>query len=208
MIGVAVSTHRRPDTLAASLSQWAHKMPDALVVVHDIHGEGIARTKNRSLSILMDSGCDSLFLADDDIHPLVDNWWEPFVEDPLPHLMHCWGRNRLINDDEHYATWTHPRGVLLYVERHVVERVGGMRTEFGRWGGEHVEWSRRIHDTGFTPHPFISLSSQGRQQWHCEDYRRTTPSTVGPEERAASADLRRSLMVKYQGSTDFVPFRN
>lgn len=207
MIGVAVSTHARPRVLSLALAQWAKHMPDVLVVMHDVDGQGVAVTKNRGLAALMDAGCDHLFLADDDVWPVAAAWAEPYVSDAEPHLMHCWGKRRLIADDGHYTTWSHPRGVLLYAHRTVVEAVGGMRTDFGRWGGEHVEWSRRIHAAGLTANRYADLSAARRGVWHAEDYTRATPSTVSQAEREASAPLRHELYRRFAGSTDFVPYR-
>lgn len=207
MIGVAISTHARPRVLTRALAEWAKHVPDVLIVNHDVAGAGVAATKNRGIAALMDAGCEHLFLADDDVWPVTPQWARPYVDDPQPHLMHCWGRSRLLVDDGHYTTWRHPRGVLLYAHRSVVETVGGMRLEFGRWGGEHVEWSRRIHAAGLTAHRYADLSVARRRIWHAEDYTRATPSTVGQAEREASAPLRRELYEKYSGSTEFVEYR-
>ena len=206
MIGVAVSTHARPHILAQSLAGWAHVMPDVLVVTHDVTGEGVAATKNRGIAALMDAGCEHLFLVDDDMHPIAPDALTRYADDPQPHLMHCWGKSRLISDDGHYTTWAHPRGVMLYAHRSVVEAVGGMRTEFGRWGGEHVDWSRRIHAAGLTTHRYADLSV-GARLWHCEDYTRRTASTVSAAEREASKARRHALYEQYRDSADFVPYR-
>lgn len=207
MIGVAISTHRRPHVLAQSLAGWAHAMPDLLVVTHDVTGEGVAATKNRGIAALMDAGVEHLFLADDDMWPTSPDALTRYADDPEPHLMHCWGKRRLIADDGHYTTWTHPRGVLLYAHRSVVEAVGGMRTEFGRWGGEHVDWSRRIHAAGLTRHRYADLSVATSGLWHCEDYTRRTPSTVTQAEREASRDHRHALYERYRDVVGFVPYR-
>jgi len=208
-VGVAISTHRRPVLLSASLSHWARAMPDVLVVVNDHAGQGVAATKNRGIRSLMDAGCDHLFLADDDCWPVSAGWARLYCDDPEPHLMHCWGRNRLLTNDGHYTTWSWPRGVLLYAERRVIDRVGGMREEFGRWGGEHGEWSQRIHRAGLTRYEFADLTAAASNTWHCEDY---TPqgrkaSTVSRAERAALDPLQKELFERYKDSTDFVEFR-
>jgi hypothetical protein len=207
MIGVAISTHQRPGVLARALQGWAAAMPDVLVVNHDVGGDGVAATKNRGLAALMDAGCEHLFLADDDVWPVNAAWAEPYVSDTEPHLMHCWGKSRLIADDGHYTTWKHPRGVLLYVERRVVAAVGGMRLDFGRWGGEHVDWSRRIHAAGLTRHRYADLTAARAGIWHAEDYTRAVPSTVGEAERAALAPRRHELHRLFDGATDFVDYR-
>lgn len=205
MIGVAISTHRRPHILAEALRHWAKHMPDILVVTHDTAGDGVATTKNRGIAALMDTGCEHLFLADDDVWPVAPQWWQPYVSDPQPHLMHCWGRRRLITDDGHYTVWSWPRGVILYTERRVIDKVGGMRPEFGRWGGEHAEWSKRIHNTGLTTHRFADLTACRRGVWHCEDYKRSTPSSVSQDVRDQST--RHELYRRFAGSTDFVDYR-
>src|SRR5438046_2414173 len=114
-IGVAISTHKRPATLARALQNWARVMPDILVVTHDIDGQGVAATKNRGIAALMDAGCDHLFLADDDLWPATTpshspDWATPYITDDEPHLMHCWGKSRLVDDDGHHTIWSWPRG--------------------------------------------------------------------------------------------------
>lgn len=213
-VGVAISTHKRPATLARALSFWAlHSEPiDELVVIHDRAGDGVAATKNRGIAALMDLGCEHHFYADDDVWPITPNWARPYVKDPEPHLQHIWGKTnpaRFIADDGHYTTWTWPRGPLLYVERRVIERVGGMRTEFGRWGGEHREWTCRIHNAGLTTHLYadLSIAKPKNQFWYCTDYTREVPSTVSEAERAGLRERRHALYAKYRGSDEFVEYR-
>ena len=206
MIGVAISTHARPRVLRRALAEWALHMPDVLVVTHDVHGDGVAATKNRGITALMDAGCQHIFLADDDCWPITDDWAAPYVNDDSVHLMHCWGKSRLLSDDGHYTTWKHPRGVLLYAERRVIETVGGMRTEFGRWGGEHVEWSRRIHAAGLTTHRYADLSAARHGIWHALDYTRSAPSTVTNAEREASEANRHEMYRRFRGSAEFVEY--
>src|SRR5699024_10714450 len=87
-----------------------------------------------------------------------DDWWEPYVDSPEPHLMAMWdtpdGSTKrqlevLYKDDQHIA-YHQTRGYLLYVERRVLDRVGGMDPAFGKWGWEHASWSDRIHAAGLT----------------------------------------------------------
>jgi hypothetical protein len=194
--------------LAHSLAAWAEYVPDILVVCHDINGDGVAATKNRGIAALMDADIEHLFLADDDMYPVHRKALKLYTQDPALHLMHCWGRSRLLTDDGHYTTWTHPRGVLLYVHRTVIDHIGGMRLDFGpRGGGEHVEFSRRIHNAGFTEHRYMDISAAQQGLWHCEDYTRAVRSTVGPKALHDSAEHRHAMYKKFEGSTDFVPYR-
>ena len=210
-IGVAISTHRRPAVLAKALAGWAAAdMPNILVVTHDIAGDGVAATKNRGIAALMDAGVEHLFLADDDVWPLRAKWWQPYTHSTQPHLMHCWGQSRFFgnNPDLGVTQWSWPRGVLLYARRKVIQTVGGMRPEFGQWGGEHAEWSRRIHNAGFTAFPFQDATAARYGVWHCEDYKRTTPSSVPARVRDNVDNTRRrhALYDLYRDSTDFVPY--
>ena len=212
MIGLAISTHRRPAVLAKALAGWAAaEVPDLLVVTHDVNGDGVAATKNRGIAALMaDPRIEHLFLADDDIWPVRSHWWAPYVRSGQPHLMHVWGKRRFIREDPELglSEWTWPRGVLLYVTREVVDRVGGMRTEFHQ-AGEHAEWSRRIYSCGFTRAPFQDALAAKSGIWHCLDYTRAVPSSL-PAQRYSPEDTQRrhELYDRFRGSTDFVEYRN
>jgi hypothetical protein len=199
--------------LAESLQGWAAHLGgvDELVVIHDRHGAGVAASKNRSIAALMDLGCEHLVLADDDVHPIRDEWWRPYVDNSQPHLAHCWGKSRFLCADEETGTtvWNWPRGVMLYVERRVVEKVGGMRTEFGVWGGEHAEWSRRMFNAGLTRAPFADAAAARHGIWYCADYTRKVASSVPKSLRDDPARIthRHNLYKLYRDSTDFVPYR-
>jgi glycosyltransferase involved in cell wall biosynthesis len=226
-LGVAITTHNRRAVFLRTLVAWQRHMPTGcpLVVVDDgsdtpvpeIPGvkvirhdkpQGVAAAKNASITALVDLGVENHFYSDDDCHPITDDWWQIYVDDPEPALCHCWGTSRLINDDGHYTTWTHPRGVMLYCHRTVIDTVGGMRLDFGpKGGGEHVEWSRRIHNAGFTTHRYQDLTAARHGIWHCEDYTRATPSTIGSQQLEATAQHRHEVYAKYRGNTDWVDYR-
>ncbi|OHU67410.1 hypothetical protein BKG87_22210 [Mycobacteroides chelonae] len=136
-----------------------HRVPSMSVVRHP-QPRGIAVAKNRCIAELMDLWCDHLFLADDDVWPTTDEWWKPYIESPEPHLSFQWpsgGRHSVTHQDEQHFAIGFPRGVLLYAERRVIDTVGGMDTGYGAHGGEHVDWSQRIHDAGLTRWPFADV---------------------------------------------------
>lgn len=222
-VGVAITTTPgRAHFLEQALAAWGNvKGVDLLHVNVDHDRQGVAASKNACLAALMDwrgpSGekVDHLFLLDDDTWPAVADPLTPYIDDELPHLMFCWGRSRRLADNGTHTTWRHPRGVMLYVEREVVEDVGGMRTEFGRGGSEHVEWSRRIHQAGWTPSPYTDLTISPTL-WHAEDMGRPGESSndLAARRRAHSSlggyepwQVRAALMDKYDGDTEFVEYR-
>ncbi|MBH3296751.1 glycosyltransferase family 2 protein [Serratia marcescens] len=177
-IGIAISTHQRPEVLARAISQHLkHLPPGALVVVVDDgskpaaavpdgiklfrHEEsrGIVATKNSSLEALISAGCEHLFLWDDDAWPIADGWHLPYIASPEPHLAYQFldlaGPRKLQDlavlhaDDEHVA-YTGQRGVMLYYHRSAIEKVGGFDPVYGRGMYEHSDLALRIHNAGFT----------------------------------------------------------
>lgn len=218
-IGVAVTTHNRPEVRSRCVAGWRRHLPEdtTFVVVDDASdppaeatfrfetNAGVARAKNKSIELLMDAGVDHLFLADDDCWPSIDDWWRPYTDSDAPHLMHLRPQQPHWSDGQVWAS-RNPNGCLLYVRRPVVDRVGGMRLDFGLWGSEHGEWSRRIHNAGFTSHPFLDVVGSDRV-WCSLDFRKQVVSTLTQAEKNATWALRKRLRNKYAHSTDFVPYR-
>lgn len=210
MLGIAVATHNRRDVFNQAIQQWLKHRPDNCVIVvvddgstepvpnipgvtvirHD-YAKGIAAAKNRCIAELIDAGCDHLVLADDDAWPITNDWWKPYVESPEPHLSYQWAKGyrcrQTGGDDKHWSI-SFPRGVLLYVERRVIDVVGGMDTAYGAHGGEHVEWSQRIHDAGFTQWPFADVRGS-----HDLFYSRDQREGNGPGSSRFTVPERRSM---------------
>lgn len=219
LFAVAMSTHNRPDVRNEAITEWRARLPgdvpfflvdDASDVPADgadfrfEKNVGIATTKNKCIELCMDTGADHIFLTDDDAWPCHPDWWVPYVTSPFPHLMYLKGleHRRVWQAGGHWAG-PKARGGVLYFQRKAIDRVGGMRTEFPRWGDEHVELSRRIHNAGLTPYPFMDVVASNRL-WR---YDRTQESSVPLEERTAYGPIKKAVMDKYRDSTDFVPYR-
>lgn len=201
-IGVAVTTRNRPDVLAETLEHIREHTPGAPVVVVDdasskpVEGAdyrfsenvGIARAKNKCLELLYDLGVEHLFLFDDDTYPIVDEWYRPYVESPAEHLMYIFqdkaGTPHLVHDDGEVQAWTNPRGCMLYATRRCLEAVGGMDRAWGKWGGEHADWSTRIFNAGLTHWRFADVKDSDKLI-HCGDesgrVRSTTPADAKRE---------------------------
>lgn len=177
-IGIAITTHNRPDVLKRTLAQHHQFLPSgALVVVIDdgskpaavvpdgvqlLRNEtslGIVASKNRSLEALVDAGCEHLFLWDDDAWPVADNWHLPYIESPESHLAYQFldlAGPRKINDmtvlhqDDKHIAYTGQRGVMLYYHRSAIEKVGGFDPVYGRGMYEHPDLALRIYNAGLT----------------------------------------------------------
>lgn len=108
MIGIAVTTHNRPQVLEKCL-EHIDKFTDTDYVLHVVDDAstpasthtkgapgslyrfetnvGIARAKNKCLELLMQGvEVEHLFVFDDDTYPITTGWWEPYAEHTEPHL--------------------------------------------------------------------------------------------------------------------------
>lgn len=201
-IGVGITTHNRPEVFAETYRRIVETTPGARIVVVDdasrdpVAGAtfrfdqqaGIARAKNKCLELLQD--CDHIFLFDDDCYPLIADWWRPYVESPEPHLMRIFqdfATGPKLNDiaelyrDSKHVAYTGPRGMMLYVERRVLDVVGGMDPGFGLWGWEHGDWSNRIHAAGLTTWRFADVVESDQLIYSLDEHqavRRSVPKQV------------------------------
>lgn len=220
--------------------------PESITRAHEVREGrlGVAVNKNTGIEVLMDYCGDHgyptvehLFLSDDDTSPKSLDSLKLHTDssDALPHSMVCWGRKRhpvqfTIGGGWSAAHWSWPRGVMLYTRRSVVSAVGGMDERFGPGGHEHAEWSRRIHQAGFTPYSFCTpvqyaLGARGMGEgtgaagwWDAEDMPRRGESQVafnyrkGRQTSVRTADRDwdriRAIMDERDGDTSFVPFRS
>ena len=186
--------------------------------------QGVAVNKNTGIEALMDLDVEHMFLCDDDTRPRTLSSLLLHTQHTLGHTMVSWGQSRLGRVGADYASWSWPRGCLLYTRRHIVEEVGGMDERFGIGGHEHVEWSRRIHQRGFTPEPYISPlayashKAQGaRVFWDCEDQikpgewlaqlQRRRDSITSVDKSLRDWDQIHAVMAERDGDPSFVPYR-
>ncbi|MCK6921880.1 glycosyltransferase family 2 protein [Enterobacter roggenkampii] len=211
-IGIAITTHNRPQVLANSLEQHRKHLPTGAVVFviddgsnppakvpdwckliwHD-KSLGIVASKNASLECLMDSGCEHLFLWDDDAYAIADNWHLPYIESPEPHLAYQFldlaGTNKLkdmavlYRDDNHIA-YTGQRGVMLYYHRSAIEKVGGFDPVYGRGMYEHPDLALRIYNAGLTSWAFADVVGSEKLIHSMDEYEEGARSIPRPEREA------------------------
>lgn len=92
-IGITITTHQRPEILEGATDQHMRYLPAGAPVVvvdddlspavvvppgvqllrHD-RSLGVVASKNASLSVFMDTGCEHLLLWDDGAWPIADDW--------------------------------------------------------------------------------------------------------------------------------------
>ena len=179
--GVAITTCNRQKLFEKTYKEFDSHTPDSvpIFIVDDgshqpVLGShwrnesprGIAWAKNKCLELLMDAKVDHLFLFDDDCYPVEDNWWEEYTNSGESHLAHLfipsWDKEtRIVVPYRKGEVWAASSGTgcLLYYTRECIEKVGGMRTVFGKRSFEHIEHSQRIHNFGLTRFPFQGLNT-------------------------------------------------
>lgn len=230
-IGIGITTRNRADVFPKAYAEIARLTPGAKIVVVDDASDipvtglsdvirfdenvGIARAKNACLEALYDAGCEHIFLFDDDAYPLVEDWWKPYVESPEPHLMRIFedlaGPRKLrdiqkIYEGNGHVAYTGPRGMMLYVERRVLDVVGGMDIAYGKWGYEHGDWSNRIHNAGLTTWRFADVAEGGELIYSMDEHEAVNRGTPHPERQ----ELVKQNVKLYHAnwdSSEFKPFR-
>lgn len=235
-VGIAISTHQRPEVLKRAIEQHMKYLPaGALVVVIDDGSKpaavvpdgvqllrhetslGIVASKNASLSALMDAGCEHLFLWDDDAWPIADGWYLPYIESPEPHLAYQFldlaGRNKL-NDiaalyrDEQHVAYTGQRGVMLYYHRSAIEKVGGFDPVYGRGMYEHSDLALRIHNVGLTTWAYADVTGSEKLIHSLDEHEAVERSVPRPDRQAL---VERNVKIHNErrdaGFTGYVEFR-
>lgn len=211
-IGIAISTHQRPDILRRAIEQHMKHLPTgALVVIIDdgsvpaavapegfklIRHEmsrGIVASKNASLEALIDAGCEHLFLWDDDAWPIADGWHLPYIESPEPHLAYQFldlaGPRKLqdlavlYSDDDHVA-YTGQRGVMLYYHRSAIEKVGGFDPVYGRGMYEHSDLALRINNAGLTTWAYADVTGSAELIHSLDEHEAVERSVPKPDRLA------------------------
>jgi glycosyltransferase involved in cell wall biosynthesis len=208
-IGIAITTHNRPDVLRKSLEQHLKYLPtgafllvvddgslptaavpdEAHVIRHD-KSLGIVASKNACLEMLITAGCEHLFLWDDDAWPIANDWHVPYIESPEPHLAYQFldlAGSRKLHDiaelyrDGQHVAYTGQRGVMLYYHRSVIEKVGGFDTIYGRGMYEHSDLALRIHNAGLTSWAFADVTGSNKLVYSLDEHESVERSVARPE---------------------------
>ncbi|HEI4029997.1 TPA: glycosyltransferase family 2 protein [Escherichia coli] len=235
-IGIAITTHNRPQVLANSLEQHRKHLPAGAVVFviddgsnppakvpgwcklirHD-KSLGIVASKNASLECLMDSGCEHLFLWDDDAYAIADNWHLPYIKSPEPHLAYQFldlAGPRKINDmtvlyrDDKHIAYTGQRGVMLYYHRSAIEKVGGFDPVYGRGMYEHPDLALRIYNAGLSTWAFADVAGSEKLIHSMDEYEEVSRSIPRPErESLAKTNARIYSARRDSGYSGYAPYR-
>jgi len=175
-IGVGITTRNRVDVLEDTMKKFNEYYDDSvqyLVVddnsddpdenrkwaelVGDYHYNekrlGVAKSKNKCIELL---DVDHLFLFDDDCIPIREEWWKPWVEAGIHHMVYaCQPNIKIKYMTSNLVFWEGGFGCCLYLSRKCIETVGGFDPRFTMWGFEHAELTSRIGRSGLVTHQNI-----------------------------------------------------
>lgn len=195
-LAVCITTRNRYEIFKKSYSQWEKFLPanSRIFVVDDASSApcpeadfhfrtnvGIARAKNKCLELA--EAFNHIILADDDVWPIAQGWEKPYVESIEPHLMLCWeesprSRAFITKRYKGLEVYSRPRGAMMYIERGTLRKVGGLNPNFGKWGYEHIDWSSRIYNMGYTKYPFQDVENSEKLIFSLDRHDRYIKSTV------------------------------
>ena len=237
-IGIAITTHNRATELAECLksiqeftpsgtpifvvddgSTKPAKTPEGVEVFRFNTSRGIVAAKNKCLELLIDAGCDNLFLLDDDMQVLTTGWYQPYIDSPEHHLAYQFEDlttgvrlrdiTKVYEDTEHVA-FSGQRGVMLYYTRQAIETVGGFDPIYGRGYYEHIDLAYRIHEAGLTTFKYMDVQGSSNLIYSMDEHGqvvRSTPQSKHDEQVRANANIFNTRRDNRE-RIGYVPFRS
>jgi len=215
MIGIGITTTpERKAIYEESLAEWYEFLPkDAyIVVINDLKYKGIAHSKNKCLAQLYELGCNEFFLVDDDVRPLKMGWELPYINHPEPHLMYQFKLSgkpandmRVLYKDDETVAYSHTRGAFIYLNKEVLDTVGGFDEEYNPYGYEHPDLTNRIYNAGLTKYRAMDVPNS-KELIYCLDQDGKVASSVPTRERSLSLRRNAALYRRNKNSKEYKRF--
>jgi len=99
----------------------------------------------------------------------------------------------------------HPNGVMLYISKKCIDKVGGFDERYGLYGGEHVDFSTRIHNCGLTPYgKFLDVVNSDQFFYAVDKEDRNATSTIDLDYRINNGKIIDKLLETEQHSTKYI----
>jgi glycosyltransferase involved in cell wall biosynthesis len=229
MISFCITTHNRYEVFKKTYDEILKFMPkdSELIVVDDASERpvkeaayrfeknvGIARAKNKCLELAKG---DHIFLLDDDTYGLKKNWFMPYIGSKEPHLMYIFrnfkdtSKHSLRDCEEVYRDseivgYSHVRGCMLYVERRVLDIVGGFDVRYGKAMYEHTDWSNRIYNAGLTSMRVMDVVDSDQLIYSADEHQ-TVSSSINPIERNIGLRDNKQKHINSLTSTEYCEYR-
>lgn len=175
---------------------------------------GIPRAKNKGLRLAYDWGAEHYFLFDDDVYPIDNGWWKPYMESGEnmlsytfdPHFEEtCGWENGYIDKRLNLMVNNLACGCMIYVTKKVLDTVGGFDVQF--IGGKYcdTEYFRRIHNAGLTPYTFMDVPGSGKL-FHSMDEHKEVKRSFTKEERERQLNRNKDYYIKTKESKQYKRF--
>lgn len=227
-IGIAITTFNRPAVIAHSVQQWKKQLPNGarLIVVDDGSSEpfkgadyvfssnaGIAAAKNKCIELLMESGCEHIFLADSDTYPLVKDWHKPYIDSGVKHLSFTFSKlangrangRQYLGNRRGLSEYGSPCGCMLYIHRSVVDKIGGFDVDYPIWGYEHVDYSNRAYNAGLTPARYLDVPNS-LELLYSMDYHSEVTGSVDAGIRSQTVGANKDRFKKQEKSSEYMAY--
>lgn len=227
-IGIGITTHNRNKESEYTIEQIKNYAPKgAKIVVVDDAGKipnkyadfifksnvGIAAAKNKCFELLDD--CDYIFLFDDDCYPIVEDWHLPYINSGQNHLMMIFDKfkngrpngNRKKTDIGNLSVYENPCGCMLFFTKKCLETVGGMDTDYGKWGFEHPDLSIRIFNAGLTTHKFADVKDSIKL-FYSHDYHQSIERSVPANIRTQHVKQNQPKYLRLGKSKHYIDYKN
>lgn len=181
MISICITTRNRPESFALVVERIKkHTNCEYQLVVVDDASEipycdatyrfenrsGIPAVKNKCLEL---AKYDHIFLFDDDTYPITDGWYLPYINSGKEHL--CYTFLTAFKRKEGFKYHTLGNGCMLYVTGKCIDTIGGFDWNYGLGKYEHVDFSRRIYNSGLTESIFMDVEGSDKLLY-CMDQKR------------------------------------
>lgn len=181
--------------------------------------KGIASAKNKCLEMADNWGADHIFLFDSDTWPRKKGWEVPYIKSKEPHLMYIFtkfatagpnGHNLSdcveIYRDSQIVAFNHVRGCMLYIDRKVLDVVGGFDVRYGKAMFEHTDWSNRIHNVGLTRFRVMDVPESQKLIYSMDEYREAS-SSISFADRQAGLRENKALHKANLTSREFCNYK-
>lgn len=215
MISICITTRNRAASFYKAVEQIEKhtKCDYQLVVVDDCSNvpyfdasyrfserAGIPAAKNKCLEL---AKYDHIFLFDDDTYPIADDWYLPYINSGKEHL--CYSFLPYFKAKNGFKYHTLGNGCMLYVTRKCIDTIGGFDWNYGLGKYEHVDFSRRIFNSGLTESIFMDVENSSNLLY-CMDQKKEIQRSFTSREMTSLLSSGAKRFAQNRKSKEFIPY--
>lgn len=212
-IGIGILTTPNRGILEQTLPEWYKYLPkdSRLIVENDTEYTGVARTTNRLLAQL--DKFEHIFIVNDDVKPLVKDWYLPYIKANVKHLMYQFRLHgkphtdmQVLYEDDKIKAYTHTRGCFLYIHRSLLDVMGGFDEAYGQAMYEHTDFTNRVSNSGLVPFRAADVVDS-HKLLYCYDQDSEIESSIPESVRRRNLVKNRGLYLKSRTSREYRSYK-